>query len=108
MISGVKSEWDIYVPVAQFALNLKAKALHGSTPFSLMFGRRDNALENYEDVDSNGMITEDDLKTRLNFLTKIVYPAINERGRKAQGKLIKGNFNATPQNLSATPLYVTL
>ena len=46
-LHSVKKSWDQYVPTIQFMINIKIAAIHGSTPFSLMFGRQYNSFQDY-------------------------------------------------------------
>lgn len=87
-IQGIKKDWDKYVPAVQLAMNAKVAALHGSTPFSLMFGRRLNGFQDYREVQSRPL-TSKKLQERLAYITTVVYPAISERSKKAQEGMIQ-------------------
>ena len=57
VIRGDTSEWELFVPAAQMALNDRVLSRHDSRAFSLMFGRRFNGFKNYREVEfdeSNG------------------------------------------------------
>ena len=82
---GAKSEWDKYVPGAQLAMNNKVAALHGSTPFSLMFGRRLNTFSDHSNTESLPLDPAD-LEKRCAYLRDIVFPAVAERSQDTRDK----------------------
>ena len=84
--TGVKKDWDHYVAGTQLAVNNKVTAIHSSTPFSLMFGRRLNGFDDYNGVQSKPL-NEDELLSRIETLTKLVYPAIFEKSKQSQNKI---------------------
>ena len=90
-LQGVKADWDIYIPAIQFAINVKVAALHGSTPFSLMFGRQYNFLQNYDQVKSKPL-SFDELKKRMDYLTTVVFPGISKKAKSTQ-KRMKEKFD---------------
>jgi hypothetical protein len=47
LLSGVKKDWDAFVPFVQYAMNCKIAAVHRRTPFAVMFGRDTNAFADY-------------------------------------------------------------
>ena len=59
--------------------------IHGSRPYSLMFGRQANGFEDSSKIDLTPE-TESELKQRLHFLTTIVFPVIHEKVKKAHMK----------------------
>lgn len=46
-LNGAMDQWTDLVPYVQLAYNSKVESLTGLTPFSLMFGRSANEIENY-------------------------------------------------------------
>ena len=92
-IKGKKHEWDRHVPMAQFAMNANVATLHGSSPFSLFFARKVNGHYNYTD-DHNNVMSQDDLLKRLDYMTTIVFPAIEAKTKSTQQKMIE-RFNRT-------------
>ena len=40
LLHGAVALWPLYIPFVQLVFNNKVQELTGSTPFSLMFGRR--------------------------------------------------------------------
>ena len=52
LLHGAKHNWSIYVPFAQVTFNDKVSSLTGSSPFSLLFGRKLNELKDYTQGDN--------------------------------------------------------
>src|SRR5262249_7634750 len=46
-LDGAQNDWDAVVPFAQFAMNTKVATIHNSTPYSVLFGRHANLLEDF-------------------------------------------------------------
>jgi hypothetical protein len=74
-------DWDLYLPVIQYALNTSVNRRTSSTPFALMFNRRPNDFDDYRlvyvspDIDDRVLQIND---TQQRFLD-IVIPALQER-----------------------------
>ena len=79
--------------MAQFALNANIASLHGSSPYSLFFARKENGHYNYTDP-QNKVMPQEDLLKRLEFMTTIVFPAIEAKAKSNQRKMIE-RFNRT-------------
>lgn len=92
LIRGDISTWDRHVNVAQYAMNTKVAAIHNSTPFSLFFGRqlRGAGMPSIQ----NEILTEEELKERVDYMTRVVFPAIDEgvrnRQKEQENKFTKG------------------
>jgi hypothetical protein len=76
-------------------MNSKVATLHGSTPYSLMFGRKHNAFTDHTQVEL-GAMTREALDARLNVLTHLVYPATNRHG--AKGPLLTTGKGTEPHS----------
>ena len=87
-LNGAETEWTRALPLAQYFINIKESRRHGSSPYSLFFGRKNNELRDYRD-DGEALMTEDALEERMKFLTNIIYPAISEKVQKANEELAK-------------------
>lgn len=87
------TDWAAQVPVAQLAMNTRTVDLHHSSPYSLFFARRFNGIGNFEDTESN-LMNSDKLLERLEYMTKVVFPAASERAKATQQDMIR-KFNAT-------------
>ena len=60
LASGDLTQWERLLPAVQYGLNARISARHKSTPFSLMFGRKLNALTDYTGTTSD-LLSEDEL-----------------------------------------------
>ena len=52
-LHGVNKSWTAFVPWAQSCINNRISELTGSTPFSLMFGRKFNPFQDYSTISSS-------------------------------------------------------
>jgi transposase InsO family protein len=100
LISKLKKEfhenditWASNIPMVQLAMNTNIVALHNSSPFSLFFARKFNGFHNFTN-DKDELLTRQELHDRLEYMTKVVFPAINEKSKETQRKMIE-RFNAT-------------
>jgi len=95
---GNNNNWDQYIPATQFALNTRVVSLHNSTPYSLFFARPHNDFNNY--ASSKGqLLTEKELLERIEYMTKIVFPAISDKAAQSQQQMIdrfKGQISNEP------------
>ena len=69
--------WDEHLPLIQLSMNTRIVSLHNSSPFSLFFARQYNGFSNYCDEENNPL-SEEKLFERLEYMTKVVFPAIKE------------------------------
>jgi hypothetical protein len=93
LIKGKQSDWNKHIPFIQLSMNTRVVSLHNSTPFSLFFARKANAFSNYTSAEGK-TLTQEELLDRLKYMTKIVFPAIEEKTKRAQAKIIEC-FNAS-------------
>ena len=84
-LGGLISQWDDYLPGIQHAFNTRVIELHGSSPYSLVFGRSPN---NFADYRYNELQPEEqvDRENRLLFLNTVVFPAVREKVSKTLSK----------------------
>ena len=92
-IEGDIPHWDIALPMVQLQMNTKVASLHGSTPFSLFFGRSFAGIQDFVGVKSK-LLTEEQLLEHLKYLMAIVFPASSKKSRMSQ-KAIIDYFNKT-------------
>jgi hypothetical protein len=92
-VKDKKDSWARHVPMAQLAMNARVVALHNSSPFSLFFARRYNGLSNFSD-EKGGITSHEELSKRLEYMTEIVFPAIQTKARETQRRMIE-RFNRT-------------
>jgi transposase InsO family protein len=100
-LKGKLPLWDKYCSAVQYYMNTKVSEIHGSTPFSLMFGRRSNAFLDYSKGDSTDP-TPLSFQQRVDFLASIVYPAIARKIRETQKKAAE-KYNSSHLLLSFQP-----
>jgi len=67
--------------------------LHNSSPFLLFFARQCNGLSNLCDEENN-LLSQEQIVERLEYMTKVVLPAIKEKSDKTQQRMIE-RFNRT-------------
>ena len=80
MLHGTKSAWSRLTPFVQAAFNDKYARLTGSTPYSLMFGRRMNAFVDYtHNMEKPIPVTLENWKTHQEKVISVIYPAISDR-----------------------------
>lgn len=73
--------------MTQLQLNVRVASLHCSTPFSLFYGGSFPGLADFQSAEPH-LLTEE-LETRLEYLTNLVFPAISEKARETEKKLIE-------------------
>jgi hypothetical protein len=74
---GDWSEWCVFIPAIQLAMNTRITQRHSSTPFSLMFTRQLNDMTDYSGIASK-LLTEEQMIERNTKLTRILYPAVSQ------------------------------
>ena len=92
-IQGNPNQWAEQVPVVQLSMNTRVVDLHRSSPYSLFFARRYSGIGNFTDTESQ-LMNSDQLLERLDYMTKVVFPAASERAKVTQQKMVD-KFNAT-------------
>jgi transposase InsO family protein len=96
MCDSNPQDWDLYVGIAQLAMNHKIRERTNSSPFALMFGRSiripNSNNKNETDAIPNEPMTIEELEKRNEFMSEIVFPAIKERTLKIT-KLQEEKFN---------------
>jgi transposase InsO family protein len=91
LIAGQTPLWDVSLPMAQLQLNCRITSIHNSTPFSLFYGRSFPGLTDFSSAESH-LLNEKQALKRLEYLTNLVYPAISEKAKATQQKMISA-FN---------------
>lgn len=91
--AGDYSQWETILPSIQLALNTRVTRRHGSTPFSLMFGRTANQFRDYRGLatssDAKALPAIESLIAHHKIITDVVYPAIRQRTRAYNANLKK-------------------
>jgi hypothetical protein len=91
LLEGDEAQWDLHVPVVQFAINSKVADIHGSTPFSVMFARQLNPFTDYTECNSDHPSPKS-ISDRLQFIHDILFPAVEERSLN-HAALAKAKFH---------------
>jgi transposase InsO family protein len=76
---GTYDNWPMFVPWAQSCINNKISQLTGSTPFSLMFGRRFNGVNDYSHDSPLEVMNETEWARVQDRMISIIYPTVAER-----------------------------
>ena len=93
-LEGDPSGWEGFIPAIQMGLNDRVISRHGSRPFSLMFGRRMNAFEDYEEMgdDERGEANVKAWAGSVEQLGQFVWDTIEEKGGEVgEGFVRDGN-----------------
>jgi hypothetical protein len=98
-LHGANNNWPAFVPWAQSCINNKIAELTGSTPFSLMFGRKFNVYQDYSSSAPLEVMNEQDWATQQDRMLSIVYPSIAERVSVQKGKMVARLNKRTPSHL---------
>jgi len=92
-LEGNIADWDRHLPMVQLQMNTRVASLHGSSPFALFYGRSFAGISDFSSAQSQ-LLSVSALNDRLKYLTDLVFPAISEKSRATQQKMIK-SFNAS-------------
>jgi hypothetical protein len=77
LIKGIKKDWSLVIPFMQYCINNKIKLRTKTTPFTVMFGRITNPLEDYTKQEPS-IINDKEMKKHALFMQKTLFPAIAE------------------------------
>ncbi len=86
LLHGASALWHLYIPFVQLAYNNKVRDLTGSSPFSLMFGRRLNEMKDYTQ-EPHLPINMQEWKEHQEKVMSIIFPAIHDRITQRQAKM---------------------
>ena len=87
-LHGAHESWPAFVPWAQSCVNNKISELTGSTPFSLMFGRKFNPYQDYTSSAPLDVMNESEWTAHQDRMISIVYPSIAERVSIQKDKMV--------------------
>jgi hypothetical protein len=87
LLHGTDHHWPLFVPFTQYSYNLKVSSLTGSSPFSLIFGRKPNDLQDYTSSPPVN-INLDDWKAHQDKMLSVILPAVNDRILLAKDKMV--------------------
>ena len=100
-------DWDEFLPLATFAINTRASASTGFTPFELLFGRPANAWANYVRSDHADLSFFESVMARTAELRKLLtstVPAATSRIESAQRQQRHTQDARAGANLIVAPL----
>ena len=81
-LEGKIPKWCSYLDTVQFFLNCKVTKRTGSTPYSLVFSRAYNPLEDHSKSDIVATLSEEQLQKRLEYMTEVVLPSVGLKKAK--------------------------
>lgn len=90
-LQGRPDTWPDYLSMVQIFMNIRTVGLHKSTPLSLFYGRSFAGISDFSSAESH-LMTEEQLKQRLEYLTKVVYTGVSARSNATQQKMVD-DFN---------------
>ena len=83
--NGDMTDWDLFLPAVQLALNAKPNVTTGTSPASLLFGMNIGDFSNY-DAASSTMLSDTELSERAVFLNDVLRPEALSVFRRKQKK----------------------
>ena len=98
-LHGAHDNWPTFLPWAQSCINNKITELTGSTPFSLMFGRKFNPYQDYSSAAPLDIMNETEWAAQQDRMISVVYPSIAERVSVQKGKMITRLNKRNPSRL---------
>ena len=104
LLNADTSEWEIHLPAIQYFMNSKVVAIHGSTPFSVLFARRANPFTDFSASQSSSSASSTaSLRLRLQHVQEILFPAISDKIRQSQTKLRQKFKSSYPTDANPFP-----
>ena len=82
LLKGKRDQWEHYIPWVNYCINVKYARLHKSRPYTLLFNRQPNGLEDYSKVEptrSSELADEKIIDERYRFVQDVLIPAISKR-----------------------------
>jgi transposase InsO family protein len=106
LLHGATVYWPFHLAFVQFAYNDKVQSLTGSTPFSLMYGRRPNSFLDFT-LDPSTQLPQNMVawKARQNEIISLVFPSIRTRMDDEQ-QAYRTRTDASRRRLVQEPLKV--
>jgi transposase InsO family protein len=88
-IKSAHEHWPLFVPFVQLCYNHRITEISGSSPFSLMFGRRMNELVDYTNAELPQVVDMNNWKKHQEEVISLIFPAIHLRSRRIQNNYIQ-------------------
>ena len=86
-LQGRKEEWDLYLPITQYAMNLKYSRLHKSRPYTVIFNKVPNDMKDYSHIKPTLRSEAVDAKMieqKFKYVNEVVIPALSKRIKETQ------------------------
>lgn len=86
-LQGRNQDWDLYVPATQYAMNLKYSRLHKSRPYTVIFNKVPNDLNDYSHIKPtlrSEAIDDKAIEKKLKYVTEVVIPSLSKRIKDTQ------------------------
>jgi folate-dependent phosphoribosylglycinamide formyltransferase PurN len=83
IIKVKEHEWAKYTESVQLAVNSRVAALHGSTTFTVLCGRKCNLFKDFREQ-IQAMATEEEIVKRVDQLQHLFYPAVVKKVEAGQ------------------------
>ena len=83
--NGDMTDWDLFLPAVQLALNAKPNVTTGTSPASLLFGMNIGDFSNFDSASST-MLSDTELSERAAFLNDVLRPEASSNFRRKQKK----------------------
>ena len=87
-LKGAHEYWPLFVPFAQMCYNYRIAEVTGSSPFSLMFGRKMNELIDYINETTPTKVDYENWKEYQEKVLSLIFPAVHLRSKRIQQKYI--------------------
>ena len=91
LIRGIKHEWSLFVPFAQYCINTKIAVRTKTTPFVAMFGRPPNNFEDHSEA-QEAPPSEHAMEERALFMQETLFPALRDATEKV-ANAVKERFD---------------
>ena len=78
LLHGAAALWPLYLPFVQLVFNNKVQELTGSTPFSLMFGRKLNEMKDYT-AEPALPVNMDEWRQHQEKVLSLIFPSVSDR-----------------------------
>ena len=88
LLHGAVALWPLYLPFVQLVFNNKVQDLTGSTPFSLMFGRKLNEMKDYT-AEPHLPVNMDEWQQHQQKVLSLIFPSVSDRIRGKQSEMRK-------------------
>lgn len=103
LLEGEGHSWDIHHHVVQLWINSKIAEFHSSTPFSVMFGRRNNPLSDFSAADQFTSPDATALRSRVTEFTDVIFPGIRNISAVSRAKAVQAFTRKHSKRINKDP-----